>query len=351
MIILDIINLKKIKINETYDIQFINNGFSIKTINNEIFSGFNTIENNTIIEKTVLIIENIGDGSYGTVYKISIDDKIYALKITDNEIPENLKRRFNSLNEINNYLVQIYCSGNINDKYYSIMEYGGISLRKYQINLNNENIKNILYQLYKIITICCEKKLIIPDFKLDNITINNNVIKLIDIYILCEHYKPCKNCHLTRTYLTSDFEFEKNLYNNEMYNFTAIYIPLAVSLIDLLCEKSFSFYCKEIFKQYQVKIKTKEAVLLLQIANYNFNSENKNNQNNAIKKYNGIYKHKKKIEKEYPFIKNIDFYKKFIEILKPKYSFITKKIFSLIINGLINLNPDQRNIKYLTKIL
>jgi serine/threonine protein kinase len=347
MIILNIINLKKIKINETYNIQFINNGFPIKTSNNEIFNSFNTIENNTIIEKTVLIIENIGDGSYGTVYKISIDNKIYAMKITDNEIPENLKKRFNSLNEINDYLVQIYCSGNINNKYYSIMEYGGISLRKYQIN-SDENIKNILNQLYNIVMICCDKKLIIPDFKLDNITINNNIIKLIDIYILCEHYKPCKNCHLTRTYLTSDFEFEKNLYNDGMYNFTAIYIPLAVSLIDLLCEKSFSYYCKEIFKQHQVKIKTKEAVLLLQIANYNFNNETKNN---AIKKYSGIYKHKKKLEKEYPFIKNTDFYKKFIDELKPKYSFITKKIFSLIINGLINLNPDQRNIKYLTKIL
>jgi hypothetical protein len=62
------------------------------------------------LNKKMEIIKFIGEGSYGKVYKVLIDDKYFALKLTDNEIPEKLiKRYFSLINDPNlmNYIIKI----------------------------------------------------------------------------------------------------------------------------------------------------------------------------------------------------------------------------------------------------
>jgi hypothetical protein len=56
----------------------------------------NKLENNTIAIKCK-ICGFLGSGSYGKVYKIKINKKYYAFKISENEKPDKLFDRYNSL--------------------------------------------------------------------------------------------------------------------------------------------------------------------------------------------------------------------------------------------------------------
>ena len=169
-------------------------------------------------------------------------------------------------------------------------------------------------------------------------------LKLIDIYMFCDEY-PCKNCKIVKTYPIVEIEKEYKIYENKDYNFTFICVPLAIILIDLCCEKTFSKICSELEDKYNLDISVKQFTMLIQFACYNYNN---NNDNSNLKNYRRIYKFKKNIEKEFDILKNCDFYKDFFNKLDTKHVF-SKKKFILLINDLFSACPDQRSIKYLKK--
>ena len=60
-------------------------------------SFINEFKSNNKLNKNIKIHKFLGEGSYGIVFKVSINDKYFALKLSDNEIPERLIKRYNSL--------------------------------------------------------------------------------------------------------------------------------------------------------------------------------------------------------------------------------------------------------------
>jgi len=303
------------------------------------------------LDKTIKIHKFLGEGSYGVVFKVSINDKYFALKISDNEIPERLIKRYNSLvddKNIKKYIIKIYSCGTLVDskkKYYTLMEFGGIDIRKYKYQNNNE-VLEVIKQLYNLVNASINGRHLITDFKSGNLILNpkNMNLKLIDIYMFCDEY-PCKNCKIVKTYPVAEIEKEYKIYEDKNYNFTFICIPLAIILIDLCCEKSFSKICSELEDKYDLDISVKQFAMLIQFACYNYNN---NNDNTNLKNYRRIYKFKKNTEKEFDVLKNSNFYKDFFNKLEPKHIF-SKKKFILLINDLFSACPDQRSIKYLKK--
>lgn len=306
--------------------------------------------------KIVNILEFLGQGSYGYVYKIKIDNNILAIKLSENELPAKLLERYNSLCaniKLKNHIIKIHCCGEIYKnsnskyKYFCIMEYGGNTLKSCINNLNIDDLKSIIKQLYNIVNQSCKYRILITDFKLGNLTLtDNNKIKLIDIYMECKSYSPCTECRIVKTYSTIEFDKEKRIYENNNYNYTGMYIPFAICLIELICENSISYYISKLCKRFELKLNVKQIIPLLQIACFNFNNES----NDSIKQYKKIEKYVKTLETQYIFLKTTDFYEYFLNSLEPKSSFvnfISKKKFILIINDLLTMDPNQRSLKYL----
>jgi hypothetical protein len=312
------------------------------------------------ISKRIEIIDFLGQGSYGSVFKIKINDKYYALKLSENELPNKLLQRYKSLCQNENlkrHVIKIYCCGEISTayeskyNYYCIMEFGGNTLKSVIHNLNLRELKFILVQLYNIVHHSCKYRLLITDFKLGNLTITSkNKIKLIDIYMECFNYSPCEQCKIVKTYSTIELDKEKRIYENPNYNYTGIYIPLAVSLIELICSNSLSHYTGKLCKKFNIDLTVKQMIPILQIACFNY----LNNNNKTIDNMKNVKKFKKNLENEFKILKNNDFYEYFLNLLEPKEKyneFINKKKFNLIINDLLTLDPDRRSLKHLKECL
>jgi len=312
-------------------------------------------DDSKIIKKNVVMCNFLGEGSYGSVYKIKIDEKYYAIKLSENEIPEKLLERYKSMcqnDKLKKHIIKIYCCGKINKargeyKYYCIMEYGGNTLKSVINNLNVSELRSVLMQLYNIIYQSCKFRLLITDFKLGNLTITSkNKIKLIDIYMECDNYSPCTDCRIVKTYSTIELDKEKRIYENSNYNYTGIYIPFAICLIELICENGISYYASKLCKKFNLNLTVKQTVPILQVACYNFNNLN----NDPLKKYKNVEKFKRMLESEFKCLKTNELYEYFLNLLEPKakyMDFISKKKLFLILNDLFTMDPEQRSLKYL----
>lgn len=371
MILLDIINSidKKLINNDSFDfsdninitLKFINNYQNQSIIEEDFFNGIYDGENitkSTIIIIKCKIIEFLGAGSYGKVFKIKINKKYYALKINENENSNNLKMRYDSLisvEQLKKYIIKIYISGNLtNDKYkyFSIMEYGGQSLKSQIPFEKTDEIKFIMRQLYNIVYLCEKYRLYLTDFKFNNIVINEDSrLKLIDIYIQCKSYNPCKECRIVKTYSTLEMDKIKNILDDENYTHTYHFIPLAVGLIDLLCKENFSSIISILTKKFDINLSLKQTIPLIQVAIYNYEHET----NSLVKEeYYPIYKIKKKIENKYPVIKNKAFYKFLLNLIDVRdmyKSVISTKKLHFIIHNLFSAYPDERSLEPLKKHL
>jgi hypothetical protein len=312
-------------------------------------------------KKNCNVVEFLGEGSYGIVFKIKIDDNYYAIKISENEIPYKLIQRYKSLcqnEKLKKHIIKIYSCGMIkkskgNYNYYCIMEYGGTTLKSFinNENLNSSEVKLIIKQLYNIVHQSRKYRLLITDFKSGNLTISNKyMIKLIDLYMDCEKYSPCANCRIVKTYSTVELDKEKRIYEKKNYNYTGIYIPFAICLIDIICENSLGHYTNKISKKYNVNFTVKQLVPVLQIACYNYNNSN----GNSIKKYKNMEIFKKSIDNQYSFAKSGEIFEYFLNLLEPKKNyldFISKEKFNIIINNIFTIDPDQRNLTHLKEKL
>lgn len=366
MILLDIIDGidKKLIYDDSNDftdyksitLKFINNYETYNNIDCEFFSNIiNTKNIKKGMEFVVKckVVDFLGAGSYGRVYKLKINGKYYALKINENEIPTNLKQRYESLtgvSQLKKYIINIFVSGNLNsDKYpyFSIMEYGGKSLKSQIPFENTDEIIFVVRQLYNIVYLCEKERLYLTDFKFNNIVLNNKDyrLKLIDIYIQCKNYSPCKECRIVKTYSTLEMDRIKNILDDENYTHKYHYIPLAVGLIDLLCVKSFSHITSMLTTNFDIDLSLKQTIPLIQVAIYNF----EHNSSSLVKQeYYQVYKIKKKIEKKFPIIKEEDFYKYLMNLIqvRDKYKSIipTRKLHK-IIHNLFSAYPDDRTLE------
>lgn len=366
MILLDLINGidKKLIYEDSIDftdyksitLKFINNYETYNDIECEFLSNIiNTknIKKGMEFEINCKFVDFLGAGSYGKVFKIKINNKYYALKINENEIPINLKQRYESLtnvSQLKKYIINIFVSGNLNSdkyQYFSIMEYGGKSLKS-QIPFENTNeIIFVIRQLYNIVYLCEKERLYLTDFKFNNIVLSKKDyrLKLIDIYIQCKNYSPCKECKIVKTYSTLEMDRIKNILDDENYNHKYHYIPLGVGLIDLLCVKSFSNITSTLTTNFDIDLSLKQTIPLIQLAIYNYEHDS----SNLVKQeYYQVYKIKKKIEKKYPVVKDINFYKYLMNLIqvRDKYKTImpTKKLHK-IIHNLFSAYPDDRTLE------
>jgi serine/threonine protein kinase len=370
MILLDIINNNKIingddtdfSENKLITLKFINNYENYQDVECDFINnliGTNNIKKKMEFEIKCKIIDYIGSGSYGKVYKIKIDKKYYALKINENEVPINLKQRYESLvriEQLKKYIIQIHISGNLENKkykYFSIMEYGGHSLKSLIPFKTIDEIKFIMRQLYNIVYLCEKERLYLTDFKFNNIVLNNKDyrLKLIDIYIECKNYNPCRECRIVKTYSTLEMDKIKNILDNEKYNHTYHFIPLGVGIIDLLCKKSFSTIISSLNSNFNINLSLKQTIPLIQVAIYNYEHEG----NTLVKNdYYPIYKVKKKIENKYPIIKNTLFYKYLMDLIRVRDEYkdiITTNKLHKIIRNLFSAYPDERTLEPLKKHL
>ncbi len=360
MILLDIFSINdNIRDGDEIKLNFINNYKTYSSLNNNDYPLFSqNINSQTMIEKNVKFIKFLGEGSYGKVYKVKINDRYFALKINENENPLKLYDRYVSLvtnKNLEKYVIKIYCAGEIksgsNYSYYSIMEYGGKSIRNIVDKVTIGDLQIILKQLFNIIYISCKYRILFTDFKLSNLTFSSEKrVKLIDLYMYCESYQPCKQCKIVKTYSSLEIDKEKRIYENSDYNYSCIFIPFAVCIIDLICEDSMSSYCSKLAKKFDLDLNIKQIIPLLQISCYNYT----NDSNDPIKNYKGLLKQKKKFEEEYNCIKKDNFFEYFVNLLTPKKefsNFISKKRLILIFSKLIILDPDQRSLSFLKEKL
>ncbi len=368
MILLDIINnLKKEllvnedsdkSINESYIVlKFVNNYDNLDKINNEIIDK-NSIGKNETIEIKCIICDFLGSGSYGKVFKIRIKKKYYALKINENEKPHNLKSRFESLikiDQLKKYVIKIHIAGNIDCgkyKYFSIMEYGGSSLKSKIPLSSSQEVIFVMRQLYNIVYLCSKYRLYLTDFKFNNIVVCDLFrLRLIDIYMDCKSYEPCKECKIVKTYSTIEMDKIRNILDDEEYKHTYHLIPLGIGLIDLLCKKTASQIIALLANNFNINLSLKQMIPLIQLANYNYIHKT----NTLIKEeYQPIYKIKKRIEKKYPIIKDDIFYKTFVSLIEVKDEYknvLSSNKLHLILYGLFSAYPDDRTLEPLKKFL
>ena len=339
------------------DLNFIIDNIDLTKIPQFLKDDITTKKKYMQITKNINVVDFLGQGSYGSVYKIKINDVSYAIKLSENEIPNKLVQRYKSLctnSKLRKHIIKIFCCGELlktesddKFKYYCIMEYGGKTLKSCIDSLNVVELRSILKQLYNIVNQSCKYRILITDFKLGNLTLTSgNKVKLIDIYMDCKSYSPCTECKIVKTYSTIELDREKRIYESDDYNYTGMYIPLAVCLIELICDDTIGHYNSKLCKRFNLDLNVKQIIPLLQISCFNFN----NIDTDCIKQYKNIEKYKKNLESEFKCIKSNDFYEYFLNILEPKdkYSnFISKKKLLLILNDLLTVDPDQRSLKYL----
>jgi hypothetical protein len=233
------------------------------------------------------------------------------------------------------------------------MEYGGQSLKSQIPFKTTDEIKFIMRQLYNIVYLCERERLYLTDFKFNNIVLNNRDyrLKLIDIYIECKNYSPCKECSIVKTYSTIEMDKIKNILDNENYNHTYHYIPLGIGLIDLLCKKSFSNTISALNANYDVNLTLKQTIPLIQVSIYNYEHES----NSLVKdEYYPIYKIKKKMENKFPVIKSSSFYKYLMNLIQVRDEYkniISSSKLHKIIHNLFSAYPDERTLEPLKKHL
>lgn len=337
--------------------------------NNDIQSDNSDNENiiNKIIGKPLKIGDSVeikckiccflGSGSYGNVYKIKIKKKYYALKISENEEPDKFLKRYESIinvDKMKKYVIDIYIAGNIKcDKfpYYSIMEYGGSSLKSKIPFDSYENLMNILKQLHNIVYLCGKYKIILTDFKLNNVVVGDDGrLKLIDLYMDCKSYNPCKECRIVKTYSTIEIDRVRGILDDDNYTHSYHFIPLGVGLIDLLCKKTASTIMTSLGSKYGIYLNIKQMLPLVQVACYNYTHKS----NSALKEYDQVYLHKKKLEKKYPVIKKPEFYESLMKLIEVRDIYKEKmptKTLHKIIHNLFSAHCDDRSLDALKQQL
>ena len=288
------------------------------------------------IEKIIRIkiLDLCGKGGYGIVYQCIFEGTTCAIKLSKNEKYSTLNKRYMSIKKcLGDKLTTIYYSGklykNKKYKYYCIMEFGGISLKDYNKNININNICKLITDLCSMVDTIKEHKLLIPDFKSRNLLIDDkNNLRLTDIFMECQEYSPCSRCSIVRTYCVIDLS--KDIYEDKKYNYSYIYPLSGFTLINILCKKSLSSVFNTLSKEYEINSDLRFMTTLLQYACYeyygNINNEiidtyiRKKNYGFNIKSFFGDFLNMLSVKKEFnEYISNSEFRKSITMLLIPDF--------------------------------
>ncbi|MCD4817596.1 MAG: serine/threonine protein kinase [Candidatus Cloacimonetes bacterium] len=148
-----------------------------------------------IIVHRYRIIEELGKGSMGIVYKVQDtfrSNEFKALKTIRKEminfdVLSNFKKEFEIMSKLRHpYLVQVYDFGYENSQgfYYLTMEYiNGQTLKEYlkqRQKLDEKKILNIIVSLSRTLGFIHSRNILHRDIKLSNILIKGDKIKVTD---------------------------------------------------------------------------------------------------------------------------------------------------------------------------
>ena len=307
------------------------------------------VEKNKKKKKQIENLNYCGEGGYGVVYRCNFDNKDCVIKFSENENPLYLKKCYDYLKDgLDEFMLKIYYSGKLinNPEYefYSIMQYGGDDLKKYDFD-NEDNFKNSLFIIEQLINICIkiqEEKKMYTDFKLSNILLDdNNKISIIDIYIESNDLNNIKKCKFFKTNNVLDINICK-MHKTKNYNYTYIYVLLMFVLINIICENNLKTICNKIIKKKKINTENSKFSDIIQLAFYSkFNLYDET-----------INKHINELKGAIEFVNLNDIYDLFIDniIIKELYKdIISKKLFVKILDNIIIPIPKKRNVKYLKK--
>ena len=196
------------------------------------------------------VIERIGVGSYGRVYKVSKNNKYYVLK----EIPLNLSSAADKINSVQNeadilssldnkYVVKFYKSFKKNQNIYIIMEYcdnGDLCtfLNKIKKQRKNENYfleTDFVWKLFIQMSIGLyyihSKKIIHRDIKTLNIFLTKNLdAKIGDLGVA----KILENTNHAMTFIGTPYYVSPEMCKNKPYNEKSDIWALGCILYELL---------------------------------------------------------------------------------------------------------------------
>ena len=291
--------------------------------------------------KDYKIIEKLGQGAYGTVFKVlnKKDNNIYIIKqiLLKHAKLDELQKESNILSKIkSDYIVKYYASFVDNENFNIVMEYcDGLDLRKFIEKYKNENKKidkSIIYNF--IIDLCLGLKvihnsnLIHRDLKPENIFIDKyNKVKIGDfgISIKLENTRYAKSQVGTFNYMAPE------ILKGEKYNNKADIWALGCVIYEL-CTLNYCFDSPAIFslinkiineehekidiKLYPVKLQNLIDLML------NKNYKNRPNIEEVYEMAKKFIDHKNEIKmkievnKDHEINKNIYFFSEKNEILK-----------------------------------
>jgi len=196
------------------------------------------------------IIERIGVGSYGRVYKVSKNKKYYVLK----EIPLNLSSAAEKINSVQNeadilssldnkYVVKFYKSFKKNQNIYIIMEYcdnGDLCtflsrMKKHRINdtyfLSKDDVWKLFIQMSIGLYYIHSKKIIHRDIKTLNIFLTKNYdAKIGDLGVA----KILDNTNHAMTFIGTPYYVSPEMCRNKPYNEKSDIWALGCILYELL---------------------------------------------------------------------------------------------------------------------
>jgi NIMA (never in mitosis gene a)-related kinase len=196
------------------------------------------------------IIERIGVGSYGRVYKVSKNNTYYVLK----EIPLNLSSAAQKINSVQNeadilsslsnkYVVKFYKSFKKNQNIYIIMEYcdnGDLCtflsrMKKHRINenyyLDEDDVWKLFIQMSIGLYYIHSKKIIHRDIKTLNIFLTKNYdAKIGDLGVA----KILENTNHAMTFIGTPYYVSPEMCRNKPYNEKSDIWALGCILYELL---------------------------------------------------------------------------------------------------------------------
>jgi serine/threonine-protein kinase len=259
------------------------------------------------------IIEYIGKGQFGTVYKCKRSESIYAIKIFNLEYVDveyrqhgddnRINREINALKMVDHENVIMFIDEGVYEEngqfyVYVVMEcLEGIDLQKYLYanNLNLKDIKEIFIQILEGLNAVHEKNIVHRDLKPQNIFITkNNIVKILDfglsklidftsitstgdiigspIYMSPEQVKDSKNIDyrsdyyalgvilfelITKTYPYGDIASREQLYFNIIHEKPLSVLQIVPSTPNYIDNLIVSLLNKENYKRPN----SKEAIL------------------------------------------------------------------------------------------
>lgn len=179
------------------------------------------------------ISDSIGKGMYGTVYKGTVGDNVYAIKkmniISDGEMQTSTMRETTILQHLNHpNIVKVVDIGRVDNDIYVVMPYIGSTL-EYKI-FDRHEVRSIMWQLFLALKHMEDRGVMHRDIKAANIVMNDIPV-IIDFSIACMQPRSDFTNVVTATYKTPE------LYRDIEYDIRVDVWSMGVIMYNILAGK------------------------------------------------------------------------------------------------------------------